>query len=151
MSTDEQVKKELTSLVEEFESLIKLTKKASDIVPFGSQYQLWYSRATKLVELLGQDRLEEFRSYYRIDPKRKNYTGGTYVIQDYVNGMGARTDHYDKPLWDIHNAVGVRLINQVQILKSLSSRLSSVLADVRGHLLAELEDEELKVAQNYCQ
>jgi hypothetical protein len=38
-------------------------------------------------------------------------------------------------------------MNQYQILSSLYSRLGSVLADVRGHLLAEIEDEELGAAR----
>ena len=36
----------------------------------------------------------------------------------------------------------------MQILTSLSSRIDHVLADVRGGLLAELEDRELKAAAN---
>jgi hypothetical protein len=38
-------------------------------------------------------------------------------------------------------------MNQSQILASLNSRLGTVLSDVRGHLLAEIEDDELAVAQ----
>ena len=40
----------------------------------------------KVVEALGSERLEEFTSYYLIDPKRKTASTRTYVIQDYING-----------------------------------------------------------------
>jgi hypothetical protein len=125
VSTEAEIAKELDGLVDEVPKLLTLTAKAEDIVPFGNLYQIWYSRALKLVELLGPDRLEEFSSYYRIDPKRKSFSAGTYVIQDYVTGMGPATDVYDKPRWDIHNLVAIRLVNQSQILKSLKSRLES--------------------------
>jgi hypothetical protein len=45
------------------------------------------------------------------------------------------------------NIVGIRIYNQLHILEeALSSRIDSVLADVRGHLLAEIEDSELEAA-----
>ncbi|MDE0554538.1 MAG: hypothetical protein OXI24_10010 [Candidatus Poribacteria bacterium] len=40
----------------------------------------------------------------------------------------------------------LRLMNQFQILKSLESRIDSILQDVKGHLLADIQDSELKVA-----
>jgi hypothetical protein len=38
------------------------------------------------------------------------------------------------------------MVNQVQILASLSSRIDGVLANVEGHLLADIEDRELRAA-----
>ena len=99
-----------------------------------------------MIELLGPDRVDEFRGYYRIDPKRKVTYSTNYVIQNYVKGISARMN-YDEPLWDIHQVVSIRVLNQFQILSSLKARLGSVIADVRGHLLAEIEDEELDVAR----
>ena len=145
MATEGEVRKELDSLLAGFDPLLKLAT-AKDIVGFGLEYQKWYSRALKLVELLGPDRLEEFRAYYLADPKRKSYDVVTYTIQDFIKGHGATTNAWDKPQWDIYNLVGARLMNQLHILESLSSRLGTVLADVKGHLLAEIEDEELQVA-----
>lgn len=99
-----------------------------------------------MIELLGPDRVDEFRGYYRIDPKRKVTYSTNYVIQNYVKGISARMN-YDEPLWDIHQVVSIRVLNQFQILSSLKARLGGVIADVRGHLLAEIEDEELDVAR----
>jgi len=40
----------------------------------------------------------------------------------------------------------VRVVNQFQILSSLSARIDSIFADVTGHLLAELQDSEVRAA-----
>jgi hypothetical protein len=149
MPTENEISAELDSVIHDVPELFALCKKTEDIPKFGAKYQSWYSRAIKLVELLGKDRLDEFRGYYLIDPKRKSFDASTYVIQDYVKGIGATTDawSHNQPNWDINNAVSLRLLTQSQILQSLRARLGSVLSDVRGHLLAEIEDEELAVAQ----
>ena len=146
MSTTEEVKKELKALLDSQEQLLDLAKDNKDIIKFGTKYQAWYSRAYKLVDALAPERLNEFTTYYLIDPKRKLTDAGNYVIQDYIKGIGARTNHYDKPLWDTNNAVMIRILNQIQIIASLSSRIDSVLQDVTGHLFAELQDSELLAA-----
>jgi hypothetical protein len=146
MSTSEEIKKELTALLDKQNDLIKLAEKNEDIIKFGTAYQRWYSRAYKMVESLAPERLAEFSSYYLIDPKRKIADAGNYVIQDYIKGISARTNHLDQPLWDTNNLTMIRVMNQMQIIASLSSRIDSVLQDVKGHLFAELQDSELKAA-----
>lgn len=145
MPTKEEIKKEFADLIKKLEPLLKLTKSNDDILKFGTKYQIWYTKALKLVEVLAPDRLDEFIGYYRIDPKRKVTDAGNYVLQDYIKGIGART-HLGEPLWDTNNLAGILLYNQIQILTSLSSRIDSVLSDVEGHLYAELQDHELKAA-----
>src|SRR5439155_26990394 len=49
--------------------------------------------------------------------------------------------------FDEKNLTGLRLLNQLQILESIQSRIDSVITDVQGALLAELEDRELDAAQ----
>ena len=146
MSTSEEVKKELKALLNSQEELLPLAKDNKDIIKFGIKYQGWYSRAYKLVEALAPERLNEFTSYYLIDPKRKLTDAGNYVLQDYIKGIGARTNHFDKPLWDTNNIAMIRILNQMQIIASLSSRIDSVLQDVTGHLFSELQDSELLAA-----
>jgi hypothetical protein len=146
MRTKEEIKAELKSLLEAQDDLITLTKADKDILKFGTKYQHWYSRAYKIVDALAPERLPEFVSYYLIDPKRKVTDAGNYVLQDYIKGIGARTNHLDRPLWDSNNLAGIRVLNQLQILSSLSSRIESVLQDVTGHLFAELQDAELVAA-----
>jgi hypothetical protein len=146
MGAEEAIKKELRSLLDAQEDLLKLVEDCKDTIPFGTSYQKWYSRAYKLVQSLAPERLPEFVSYYLIDPKRKITDAGNYVIQDYIKAIGARTNHYDKPLWDVNNLTAIRFLNQTQIIASLSSRIDSVLQDVTGHLFAELQDSELTAA-----
>ena len=146
MSTRSEIEAELKGLIKAAARLLELSREAETLVEFGTCYQDWYSRAVKLVALLGPDRLEEFKGYYQIDPKRKNYSYANYVIQDYVKGVGARADAYGKPAWDIYQVVPLRIVNQVQIVQSLESRIDSVLADVYGRILADIEDQELAAA-----
>ncbi len=108
MPTAESIKKELENLIkkEKQEELLKLAENIADTLKFGTAYQHWHSRAYKLVESLAPERLEEFVSYYRIDPKRKLFHADNYVIQDYIKGIGARINPRNKkPFWDANNAV----------------------------------------------
>jgi len=147
MHTTEEIKAELEALLGDQKDLLDLTNDNKDIIKFGTKYQRWYSRAYKLVEALAPERLNEFVSYYLIDPKRKLTDAGNYVLQDYIKGIGARKNHYDEPLWDTNQLAAIRILNQLQILASLSSRIDSVLQDVTGHLFAEIQDAELVAAK----
>ena len=148
MSTSETTKKELNDLLEakQQEKLIKLAENSDDLLEFGAAYQRWYSRAYKLVESLAPERLDEFVSYYLVDPKRKVLDARNYAIQDYMMCIAARKDIGDKPLWNVNHCVMLRIVNQIQIVDSLASRVESVLQDVTGHLLAEIQDSELTAA-----
>jgi len=146
MNTSKEIKKELKALLNKQKDLVQLAEKNEDIIKFGTTYQRWYSRTYKLVESLAPERLAEFSSYYLIDPKRKITDEGNYVIQDYIKAIGARINHLNQPLWNTNNLTMIRVMNQMQIIASLSSRIDSVLQDVKGHLFAELQDSELKAA-----
>ncbi|MCY3954465.1 MAG: hypothetical protein OXF47_00560 [Nitrospira sp.] len=148
MSTSETIKKELNYLLEakQQEKLIKLAENSDDLLEFGAAYQRWYSRAYKLVESLAPERLDEFVSYYLVDPKRKVLDAANYAIQDYMMCIAARKDIGDEPLWNVNHCVMLRIVNQIQIVDSLASRVESVLQDVTGHLLAEIQDSELAAA-----
>ena len=146
MDTKQEIKQELDYLIKEAHTFFEICGDSEKFLEFSSKYQNWYSRAIKLISLLGTDRLEEFRSYYLIAPKRKVTDAGNYVIQDYMKGIGAR-EHLGKPLWDIKNVIVIRIVTQTALLQSLASRIDSVLADVEGHLLADLQDAELKASQ----
>ncbi len=90
MSVKEDIKNQLTALLDERGSLLGLLDKLEParILAFGTAYQAWYTRAVTLVRSLAPDRLDEFIGYYRVDPKHKTVHAGTYVIQDYINGYG---------------------------------------------------------------
>jgi len=148
MQTQDAVKKELDLLVKDIPSLIKLSQeKDKRVLAFNERYQSWYTRSIKLVELLGSDRLSEFVGYYKIDAKRKGLSAGTYCIQDFIMGIGPALDFLSgKKPFDEANLVAIRIFNQSHILEALGSRIDSVLADVTGHLLSEIEDAELEAA-----
>ena len=142
MNASEDIKKEIDSLNEKLADVFKFAENNENFVEFGIAYQNWYSRAYKVVEYLAPERLEEFTSYYLIDTKRKSFDHTTYTIQDYIRGIMPS----EPAKWNPNHAVFIRLTNQVQILKSLSSRLDSVLEDITGHLFADLQDSELIAA-----
>ena len=141
MNTSEEIKKELNSLKKEWVDPYDLAQDGGDYMEFGILYQRWYSRACKVVEYLAPERLEEFTSYYRVDPKRKHVDITTYVIQDYIQRIVPSESQ-----WDPYYVVRIRITTQVQILDSLSSRIDSVLQDITGHLFADLQDSELTAA-----
>lgn len=151
MGTTEEIKSELAKILTESPALGALCGKNDSPLKFGREYQSWYSRALKLVALLGPDRLDEFRSYYLIAPKRKTLDASNYVIQDYIKGIVAPTDIYNRPTFDINTIIKIRLITQTHIVYSLSSRTDSILEDVEGHLFAEIQDEELNEAKSLLQ
>jgi len=146
MSTSEEIKKEFQILLDSQNELLNLAKDIKDSIKFGTKYQGWYSRAYKLVEAFAPERLNEFTSYYLIDTKRKVVNIDNYVLQDYVKGNSAPYDMYNRPLWDVNNLIMIRILNQMQIMASLSYRIDAVLQDVTGHLFAELQDSELQAA-----
>ena len=149
MDKRDELKKALKDLIEEATEIVELATNAKDmrIIEFGTKYQNWYTRALKVVEVLAHDRLEEFTNYYKIDPKRKLVGVQNCVIQDFIMGMGARNDNLGKPLWDINNSTTIKVYTQLQIVQSLETRIDSVLSDVQGSLLSELQDKELATAE----
>lgn len=147
MSTvEEEIKKEIESLLEEKTDLLELANDAKKGIEFGNQYQVWYTGAKKIVEALAPDRLEEFLSYYSIDPKKKVHNKDNYVIQDYVKDPEAPQDSEGKVLFDHNHVIKMRIRNQMQILASLESLIDGIQRDVIGHLFAELQGKELKAS-----
>lgn len=154
MAARDDVKAELASGVEEGALLIQLLE--GDIQAthhiFTPRYQLWYTRALRLLAVLAPDRAAEFRSYYEADPKRKSFGSDTYTIQDYVRGLGPGTNpRTTQPLWDALNVVRICMFAQRAILASLSARIDGVLADIEASLAAELEDATLETARRLAQ
>ena len=148
MNVSEDIKKELKSLLDNEERLNLILLAGSDETrpQFGLTYQYWYSRAYKIVESLAPERLQEFASYYLIDSNRDCTNVNNYVIQDYIKGIGAVEDQFGRPKWNPYDIVKLRILNQMHILMSLSLQVDSVLRDITGRLLAQLQDSELTVA-----
>jgi hypothetical protein len=153
MSAKEDLKAALDGLVKEGAALESTLKgdHSSAYVEFVDSYQVWYTKAIKILAALAPDRLAEFRSYYEVNPKRVGFFETNYVIQDFVMGRGPREDHSGRPKWDAISVVRIRLIAQGAILASLSSRIEGVLADVEATLAGELEDTTLEAARRLAQ
>ncbi|MBS1789351.1 MAG: hypothetical protein JST85_16620 [Acidobacteria bacterium] len=147
MNSKEELKLELETLINERKQLLKLAKSIDDLIGFNRSYQSWFTRSVQIVSTLASDRFEEFKSYYLIDPKRKLLDASNYVIQDYIKGISPRNDLYGNPIFDIHNIVMIRLMNQFHILESLSSRIEGVLAHIEGSLAADIVDAEIATAK----
>ena len=131
MNASEKIKKEYKSLVEKQTDLFNLVDNEKEWVKFGVTYQHWYSRAYKVVESLAPERLEEFISYYLIDPKRKTMDIGNYVIQDYIKGTFPPKKLDGKRQWNPHDITWGRIANQLQILMSLDSDDVPILVEIK--------------------
>ena len=150
MRTKEEIKRELDGLINDSDDAYKHIEYDTANIAFTNAYQDWYTRAVKLVGLLGKDRFEEFRNYYLINPNRIRVDSSTYVIQDYISGfvipvptmVAVRTGLAFEP----NHIVKSKFASQIGIVKSLFSRIDSILSDVEGHLFMELQDDELNVA-----
>jgi hypothetical protein len=97
MSKRELIRQELAVLYDEGAKLATAFQKKEE-KNFHYAYQRWYTKALKAMASLAPDRCDEFRSYYEIDPKRKDFGYGTYVIQDFLKGVvpsGYGYDNFD--------------------------------------------------------
>lgn len=148
-------------IAEEIEGLVSqggemqnqiLDAKPGDVLPVGRKYHSWYTRALSVVKALVPDRLDEFRRQYERDQKRKVLDGMTFVIEDYLHGLQAPTHMDDtykmKPSFDVNKSAFIKLNNQVEIVSSCRSRLTDILANIRGVLQADLFDSELDSARD---
>lgn len=149
MNATEEIKSNLNQLVDDGKIVQGLISGEIAAHEFTEAYQRWYTPALKLVSLLGKDRLDEFCGYYLVNPSRGELTSSTYVIQDYVSGVKPVHSHLTRMNgtdFDSQPVIASKFASQFSLLKSLSTRIDSVLSDAIGHLFTELQDDELKVA-----
>ena len=142
MSAKDTIKAELQNLIAEGRKL-PLSIKDDSVLEFGRKYQAWYTKTLKVISVLAPDRLEEFRSYYNVDPKRKTINVSTYRIQDFIRGFSPTMER-----WDHHNLTQIMVVNQLHILESVESRIEGVLADIEATLIASFQDVELSTAES---
>lgn len=95
MTKRDAIKKELDELYKDGANLVVDFKEKKE-TQFEYDYQRWYTKAIKAVESLALGRLEEFRKYYEVDPKRKELGYGNYVIQDYIKGVSPSRIRYEE-------------------------------------------------------
>lgn len=111
---------------------------------FNKDYQAWYSEALSLIRQLLPDRLDDFRRHYEKPKTRKTIDFENYRVEDCLQGL------------QIENGIGERICGpssaipqfeqQVAILKSVESRFTSALFDIKQLVMADLFDSELETA-----
>ncbi len=149
VSAKQDVKAAIKKLKEDGIALFNMVPDQSFYEPhFLEAYQSWYTSALRIVSVLAPDRLQEFRSLYEPDPKRKSYDFSTYTIRDYVMDSRPTIDiSTGKPRFNVGRTVKVLLANQLTIVGSLESRIDGVLANVEASVISDLEDATLATAK----
>lgn len=145
MGAKEMVLAELSELLKDGYAVLKKFQDAKNEPNIRIDYQSWYSKALKAMQLLAPDRHEEFRRYYEADPKRKGLGYGTYVIHDYIKGVAPGA--YQLKDFDARGQAALGMFNQIVILQSVIDRSETILGDIQGALLAELQDDEVDTAE----
>ena len=151
MTSKEKLKKEISDCIEDTKPILAyllgdLEKELAKKYSIQREYQKWYSKALKIVEFLGKDRFQEFKSYYEIDPKRKAMGYGDYYIQDYFKNVVPNKSNY--PNFNAETETFRNVYNQYTILISINNRIDSILADIQTNLLVEFQDTELETAKS---
>ncbi len=143
MSKRDQIKKEFQEVNVEGVELFQAFRSGKGKA-FQFDYQAWYTKAKKAMEIMAPDRHAEFCSYYEIDARRKALNWSTWVIQDYFKGVvpvGYGFENFDAKAQVLEG-----FMNQITILKAAATRIDSVLANVEVELYAELQDSEVAIA-----
>jgi hypothetical protein len=116
-----------------------------EFVNFHQEYQKWYTKAYRVVSQIIPERLSEFETLYKGDPKRKEITYVNYSISDYMIGL-QRTNGLNQVVRSPKDAVSKMEI-QFKILSSARERFKSVLFDIKDIVQADLFDTELETAK----
>ena len=155
MNNIQKYKDELKALVklgmEMFNYMISHNQESKDASPevvlnVDGKYQSWYTESYAVIKQILPDRLTEFEQLYKGDGRRKEVNFSTYNIQDWLNGDRAGTFRREKR-FDDDGAVCMRILSQVNILKSVEARFDSLLFDIQQLMQADLFDSELDAAK----
>ena len=146
MTTQESLKLELDRLVEIYKTLCS-SDALADRLNFSTKFQTAYTQALRVVETLAKDRYSEFRTLYEIDPRRKVVNSASYSVQDFT--MGRVPGKFSDGTYAFRHlsVVQNRIAAQYAILQSLYSRIDDILSNMSIHVAMELQDAELKAAE----
>lgn len=148
MNHKEQIRSELAALKGQSGALAALVRKSP--TQFYVGYQEWYTKAVKIVQVFAPDRLTEFRNYYEGDPKRKEISGATYCIRDFVRGMRPVSDPFEfraGRTFDPNEVVLGQFMTQIHILGALSSRIDGIVAELESTIAHGIQDAEIDSAE----
>lgn len=123
------------------ETVKNIEKNGWEFVSVRKEYQKWYTKAYRVILQIIPERLQEFESLYKSDPKRKELSYANYTISDYLidicNTSNGRGPKDAIPKMEI----------QSQILNSARERFKSSLFDIKEILQADIYDSELETAK----
>ncbi len=113
---------------------------------FDSTYQIWYSEAISIVNLLLPHRLDDFIHLYEKSKNRKDITYENYSIEDCLQGL-VITRGFEKEVIVGTAAAIPRFRQQLVILNSAKRRFDSSLFDIKQIIQADLYDSECEAAK----
>ena len=144
MNTKESIRAEIVTLYNDGQDMAQRFFNKDKEQDFHLEYQEWYTPASRAIQTLANERYAEFKSYYEIDPKRKELGYETYVIQDYMKHIVPSSHNY--PGFSSRNQVVICLRNQLNILRSVLGKIEMILESIDVQLLSDLQDAELETA-----
>lgn len=125
---------------EKFDAFLKT------IPDFKTTYEAWYSESIALIRQLLPDRVNNFVSLYEKAKNRKQVEYGTYVIQDYMQGLRVTRGGGAHIVVDTSAALP-QFQQQLAILKAVKSKFDSSLFEIRQLVQADLFDSEIDAAR----
>ena len=156
-TSDSRLTAALAQLVKESNKLLNSAlarredcdKELTERVIYPLDYQSWYTECISFISQVAPERLDEFCAQYDPPKATAKYSAPIekFGISQYLQGISV-TDQHGEDVFDHHIIAMTRLSTQVTILQSMSRRLNSVLADIRGVVQADLFDSELAAARH---
>lgn len=137
-----QLSKEQIDELKTKNDYIKYTEEYSSLK---NSYQKWYTKSLAVIKQTLPDRYNEFIAYYTID-KRKDINYLNYTISDYLLGVSI-TRGFEEVI-NPFSAFLSKFENQISILASVNSRITSILNDIEGILQSNLFDSELEISKD---
>jgi hypothetical protein len=122
----------------------KTEEKIKELPDFNSKYQSWYSEALILIKQILPDRLDDFIRHYEAPKQRKEVNFSNYTIEDHLRCLVVTRNNVK--LFGSEAAIA-RFAQQIAIVKSVYSRFSSTLFDIRQLVQADMFDSELDAAK----
>lgn len=123
-------------LKSEFKKLSEEQKTEFAKHSFKDKYNEWYNEALAVIKQLAPERLEDFKSYYKIE-KRKELTYETYTVSDYM--IGLIKTRMNEVIVSTTSVIH-KFEQQYYIVKSLRNRFESSLYDIKQLLQADVFD-----------
>jgi len=154
--TRNELKTELRTLIEEAKDIFSdeliaklpeeakkhnLQRSGKGHISTAQRYQNWFSKIVPLLRHTAPDRLEEFISQYRPDPRRKNLTTLNYTLQDYLQG-------FSLPNVESVYMFCAQFQHQIIIAEAILETFDQRLANIEAVVQADLFRHELEAADD---